>query len=64
MPYIVCPGCDEEFYVPRKLKLGDNLTCRSCDAELEVVSVDPVEVDWALEEDDSDDADDWDDDDE
>jgi len=59
MPYAVCPGCDEEIYVP-VARLGTKVVCRSCNAELEVVESGPIELDWAYDDDDED----WDDDDE
>ena len=55
--------------------MGQRLRCPSCDTEIEVIDVNPVELDWAYEdeddfyddwEDESDedwDDDDWDDDD-
>jgi hypothetical protein len=45
--------------------LGQKLTCPHCDAELEVISLNPLELDWAYDwswdEDDEDeeDEDDW-----
>jgi hypothetical protein len=45
--------------------VGDEVICPHCEADLEVVNLDPPELDWAyLEPDDGDDwDDDWDDDD-
>ena len=56
MPYALCPGCDEEIYVP-VARVGAKVTCRACKDELEVVGVNPVELDWAYDEDEE-----WDDD--
>jgi lysine biosynthesis protein LysW len=35
-------------------KVGKGLTCPHCGADLEVIGVDPVELDWAYEESDED----------
>ncbi|MBC7238048.1 MAG: lysine biosynthesis protein LysW, partial [Chloroflexi bacterium] len=52
MPRAICPDCDEEVFFSTKPKLGQIVYCPSCDARLEVVEVDPLELDWALGEDD------------
>ena len=61
-----CPDCDNKIVVNPHPVLGQKLTCANCDAELEVISVDPLEVDWVYdwswdEEDDDydEDDDDW-----
>jgi len=68
-----CPMCGAAVSVPTNVKEGDLVFCDSCDAELEVVNVKPLELDWPLDdfeedyddddyEDDYDDYDDYDDD--
>jgi lysine biosynthesis protein LysW len=32
------------------VKIGQAMTCPYCDAELEVIDLDPVELDWAYDE--------------
>ena len=68
MPRAICPDCDEDVVFATRPRLGQVVYCSSCDARLEVVEVDPLELDWALdaEDDDLDDKDDeyWDDDEE
>jgi hypothetical protein len=42
--------------------MGQEVACPHCDAELEVIETDPVELDWIYEDDvdeDDDDDDDW-----
>ena len=65
-----CPMCGASVGVPTKVKEGDQVFCDACDAELEVVSVKPLELDWPLDDiedeyedhdDDDDDDDDYDD---
>lgn len=58
-----CPECeaviDEEFE-----DIGEIITCPECGVELEVISIDPVEFDLALiddDDDDEDEEDEWDD---
>jgi hypothetical protein len=42
--------------------MGQRFTCRSCNTEVEVVWLDPVELDWPYDEDDEvdDEFDEWD----
>jgi|YNPNPStandDraft_1061719.scaffolds.fasta_scaffold02692_2 alpha-aminoadipate carrier protein LysW len=49
MPYAVCPECDEDILIPGKVRLGQRLSCERCGAQLEVVGLDPIELDWAYE---------------
>jgi alpha-aminoadipate carrier protein LysW len=50
----VCPSCGEQVSVKGTAKIGMTVTCKSCDTELEVVWLDPLELDWPMEEDDAD----------
>jgi alpha-aminoadipate/glutamate carrier protein LysW len=45
MPTAVCPECDEEVYVDADSEQGDVVTCDECGADLEVVGLDPIELD-------------------
>lgn len=51
-----CVECDEEITIGRRPRLGMKVICGYCGAHLEVVSLDPLELDWA----DEDDEDEWD----
>ncbi len=63
MPTAKCPECDEEVYVDADSEQGDVVTCDECGTDLEVVGLDPVELDAYtgdyddLGDDDSDDED-------
>ena len=58
-----CPECDAEIEVDEfDVDKGDQLSCPDCGSNLEVVSLSPIELDLAPDEDDDDD-DDVDDDD-
>ncbi len=59
MPTAICPECDEEVYVDADSEQGDVVTCDECGSDLEVVGLDPVELDLYQEEK-SDDYDDYD----
>lgn len=45
MPTAVCPECDEEVYVDADSEQGDVVACDECGADLEVVGLDPIELD-------------------
>jgi lysine biosynthesis protein LysW len=64
MPYAACPGCDQNIFLRRTPKMGDMVYCDNCEADLEVVGLNPIELDWPWEEDEDEfvDDDDWDDD--
>lgn len=59
MPLAECPSCDARIRVSNPTKLGKRVTCPSCGDLLEVVELEPIELDWIYDDDD----DDWDDDD-
>ena len=73
MPTSICPVCDEKVFVDADLVQGETLSCDECDSELELVGLDPIELDpygeddFGFEDDDDDfmddDEDDFDDDD-
>ena len=45
MPTAVCPECDEEVYVDADTEQGETVTCDECGADLEIVGLDPIELD-------------------
>jgi alpha-aminoadipate/glutamate carrier protein LysW len=58
MPLGVCPECDEDIRIPGKPRLGQRVSCQHCGAQLELVELDPLELDWVYEDDDEDEDDD------
>ncbi|MGC9398946.1 MAG: lysine biosynthesis protein LysW [Anaerolineae bacterium] len=64
MALAVCPSCGETMRLGDKPKLGERITCPECGEVLEVVELNPVELDWAFDDDDDDYYDDEYDDDE
>ncbi len=49
MPFATCPQCDERIRFVHLPDIGDIVRCQSCDARLEVVSLNPIELDWPFE---------------
>lgn len=46
MKSVKCPICEERIKVGKKVKFLERLSCPTCEALLEVVNLDPLEVDW------------------
>lgn len=61
VPTGTCPDCDADVHVETDADKGDTVSCDECGTELEIVGLDPVELD--IVEEDDDDADEEDDDD-
>ena len=49
MGRVNCPDCDGKIMLSPEAEIGLTLVCPYCDAELEVISTDPPEVDWAYD---------------
>jgi alpha-aminoadipate carrier protein LysW len=45
VPTVVCPECDEDVYVDADSEQGDIVSCDECGVDLEVVGLDPFELD-------------------
>jgi len=50
MPKTYCPSCDAVVSVD-KPHMGAIISCRECGTELEVISVNPFELDFPFDED-------------
>ena len=61
MSEVFCLDCDRKIKLPANAQEGDSITCTNCDAEFEIVSINPPKIEWMYDE--YDDSDDWDDDD-
>jgi alpha-aminoadipate carrier protein LysW len=46
-----CPQCGKLISVGTHPTMGKPIECEECGAELEVVWLDPLELDWRMEED-------------
>ena len=49
-----CPQCGNEVSVGSQPRIGKLVKCKGCGAELEVVWLDPLELDWPMMDDDYD----------
>lgn len=54
MPLAECPECQSEIHIETFQDRGDTVECDDCGAELEIVGLDPLELDLS--------SGDWDDD--
>ncbi|MGB7925770.1 MAG: hypothetical protein WCF57_21205 [Pyrinomonadaceae bacterium] len=50
MPTGTCPECDADVHVDTDADKGDMVSCEECGTDLEVVGLDPVELDVVEEE--------------
>ena len=55
MPTRTCPECEADVHVDTDADKGDIVSCEECSTDLEIVGLDPVELD--IVEDDEDDLD-------
>ena len=54
MPSGNCPECEAEVHVDDDVEKGDLINCEECDTLLEVVGLDPIELDIAPEDEEED----------
>ena len=47
---VECLECGEETSITGELRTGKHVMCLDCGTWMEVISLDPVEVDWIYEE--------------
>lgn len=61
MPLATCPECDTEIHVDEDVDKGETMSCEECEAKLEVVGLDPIELDVVMpnEEEDDDEEEDY-----
>jgi lysine biosynthesis protein LysW len=52
-----CPECESTITLNKKVKLGEYVECPECGMVLEVISLKPLELDYAFEDED---WEDWD----
>lgn len=55
-----CPDCGEDITLRGTIRVGKQVTCPHCEAELEIIEADPVELDWTYDDDDWDEQEDED----
>ena len=49
MPTTACPECSEDVYVDADSEQGDVVSCDECGTDLEIVGLDPIELDISEE---------------
>jgi len=47
---IICKDCDEPVELKKKVEVGEIVECQNCGAEMEVISLDPLEISLIEEE--------------
>jgi alpha-aminoadipate carrier protein LysW len=60
VPTGICPECDADVHVDVETDKGDIVTCEECGTDLEIVGLDPVELDIVEEDEDLDEDEDED----
>ena len=50
MPTGTCPECDADVHVDTDVDKGEMVDCEECGTRLEIVGLDPVELDLVEEE--------------
>ncbi len=54
MPTTACPECSEDVFVDADSEQGDVVSCDECGTDLEIVGLDPIELDIHADSDDLD----------
>ncbi len=49
MAVAYCPDCEGKISISSEAAVGQRITCPHCDTDLEVISVEPLELDWAYD---------------
>lgn len=57
MPTGTCPECDADVHVDMDADKGDIMSCEECGTDLEIVGLDPIELDIVEEDYDEDEED-------
>lgn len=45
-----CLDCQKELELPEQAEIGDVLVCDECGVEMEIISVEPIELDYLMVE--------------
>lgn len=54
MPLAICPECEAEIHIEDDLDKGEVINCEECGIKLEVVGLDPIELDLLQDEEEED----------
>ena len=44
-----CPNCGSNVPLPEEKNIGDYVFCPECNTELEIINLNPIELDWPLD---------------
>ena len=44
-----CPSCDNPVHLSGTVRIGRKFECKACNAELEVVELNPIVLDWVFD---------------
>ena len=44
-----CLDCDHEIDLTHQLTVGQRITCPNCGVELEIIKLEPLELDWVYD---------------
>jgi transcription elongation factor Elf1 len=48
---VECLACADDVYVGLDPKIGSYIYCNNCDAEFQIIAIEPVLIDWPDEDD-------------
>jgi alpha-aminoadipate/glutamate carrier protein LysW len=54
VPLANCPECAADIHVDEDVDKGETMFCEECETKLEVVGLDPIELDVAADDEDED----------
>lgn len=46
---IFCLDCDTNLNITSDLALSQRLTCPNCNTTMEIINLDPIEIDWVYD---------------
>lgn len=49
-PRAECPDCGDMITLKTEPRIGGRMSCPFCRTELEVIDIDPLELDWAYDD--------------
>jgi lysine biosynthesis protein LysW len=64
MSAAICPECEAKINFDSPVEVGERVSCPECDIELEVISIKPLTLDYAFDDEEWEEEDweeDWDD---
>lgn len=49
---VECLSCGDDISIQGNIKIGNMITCDTCDTQLEIIELNPLMVDWPYYDDD------------